>query len=91
MKRVDNKKRLKCTTYILLVQDALFLFLCVGLTPRVRSFGLLGAGEGRGSCPAPPYRAPTVQWPGGCPGSAGRSSRQPYLPTSRARKRVTAS
>merc|ERR1712013_935797 len=27
----------------------------------------LGAGEGRGSCPAPPYRATQVNWPNGCP------------------------
>jgi len=31
------------------------------------SLTLLGAGEGRGSCPAPPYRATKVNWPNGCP------------------------
>ena len=29
--------------------------------------GLLGGGEGEGSCAAPPFRASQVQWAGGCP------------------------
>ena len=32
--------------------------------------GLLGAGQGEGSCAAPPFRAPYVKWSGGCPGFA---------------------
>ena len=32
--------------------------------------GLLGAGEGEGSCAAPPFRARYVKWAGGCPGFA---------------------
>ena len=32
--------------------------------------GLLGAGEGEGSCAAPPFRAHYVKWTGGCPGFA---------------------
>ena len=32
--------------------------------------GLLGAGEGEGSCAAPPFRAYTVKWTHGCPGFA---------------------
>ena len=34
-----------------------------------RGLSLLGAGEGRGSCPAAPYRAVNVAWPEGCPPS----------------------
>ena len=36
------------------------LHLCAGLN-------LLGAGEGPGSCPAPPYRGSKLNWPNGCP------------------------
>ena len=32
--------------------------------------GLLGAGQGEGSCAAPPFRAAYVKWSGGCPGFA---------------------
>ena len=39
------------------------------LLPLVRA-GLLGAGEGEGSCAAPPFRARYVKWSGGCPGFA---------------------
>ena len=35
--------------------------------PNCFSLSLLGAGEGRGSCPASPYRAAQVNWPNGCP------------------------
>ena len=31
------------------------------------AISLLGAGEGRGSCPAPPFRAAATNWPTGCP------------------------
>ena len=34
-----------------------------------RGLSLLGAGEGRGSCPAAPFRAVKVAWPAGCPPS----------------------
>ena len=37
------------------------------LTSSGLGLSLLGAGEGRDSCPAAPYRAVTVAWPGGCP------------------------
>ena len=37
---------------------------------RPTSWGLLGAGEGAGSCPAPPYRALTTANPAGCPPAA---------------------
>ena len=32
--------------------------------------GLLGAGEGEGSCAAPPFRAYAVKWTYGCPAFA---------------------
>merc|ERR1719461_231788 len=31
------------------------------------SISLLGAGEGPGSCPAPPFRGKKLNWPNGCP------------------------
>ena len=34
-----------------------------------RGLSLLGAGEGRGSCPAAPFRAVSLAWPAGCPPS----------------------
>ena len=34
------------------------------------SAGLLGAGEGAGSCAAPPFRAERVFWRNGCPSYA---------------------
>ena len=36
------------------------LQVCAGLN-------LLGAGEGPGSCPAPPFRGKKLNWPSGCP------------------------
>ena len=36
------------------------LQVCAGLN-------LLGAGEGPGSCPAPPFRGKKLNWPNGCP------------------------
>ena len=32
-----------------------------------RALNLLGAGEGPGSCPAPPFRGKKLNWPNGCP------------------------
>ena len=69
---------------LFLLLQALFLFLSVSLVPNVSSFGLLGAGEGRGSCPAPPYRAPSVQWPQGCPASAPCCNEYGYCVTEEA-------
>jgi hypothetical protein len=37
------------------------------LLPISLSLSLLGAGEGRGSCPASPYRGAKINWPNGCP------------------------
>ena len=45
---------------------SLSLSLCL-LVRSGRGLSLLGAGEGRGSCPAAPYRAVSVAWPAGCP------------------------
>ena len=42
----------------------LFLFSCVELHTAL---DLLGAGEGPGSCPAPPFRGKNLNWPAGCP------------------------
>ena len=41
--------------------------LVVVFSHTCNALSLLGAGEGRGSCPAPPYRASQVNWPNGCP------------------------
>ena len=38
--------------------------------PALAGAGLLGAGEGEGSCAAPPFRAHYVKWPHGCPAFA---------------------
>merc|ERR1712172_2413 len=40
--------------------------------------GLLGAGNGEGSCAAAPFRALAVKWPLGCPASAPCSSEYGY-------------
>lgn len=42
------------------------------------SGGLLGAGEGEGSCAAPPFRAHYVKWTHGCPGFAPCCSEYGY-------------
>ena len=42
------------------------------------SAGLLGAGEGEGSCAAPPFRAHYVKWTQGCPGFAPCCSEYGY-------------
>ena len=43
----------------------------VALVPHHKvSGGLLGAGEGEGSCAAPPFRAYAVKWTYGCPAFA---------------------
>ena len=44
------------------------MLLVTVVTPSLA--GLLGAGEGEGSCAAPPFRARYVKWSGGCPGFA---------------------
>ena len=43
----------------------LLLLLLAALSPS--HGGLLGAGEGLGSCAAYPFRAHSVHWVGGCP------------------------
>ena len=45
---------------LLAVTVAATLQVCAGLN-------LLGAGEGPGSCPAPPFRGKKLNWPNGCP------------------------
>jgi len=41
--------------------------LVVVFAQTCNALSLLGAGEGRGSCPAPPFRVSQVNWPNGCP------------------------
>ena len=44
--------------------------LALSSLPVRVSGGLLGAGTGPGSCSAPPFRADSTAWPGGCPAYA---------------------
>ena len=80
----DKKEYLLSIYFWFLFQDSLFLVLSISIIHHVNSFGLLGAGEGRGSCLAPPYRAPSVQWPGGCPVSAPCCNEYGYCVTEEA-------
>ena len=44
--------------------------LAVALTATLQvcaGLNLLGAGQGPGSCPAPPFRGKKLNWPSGCP------------------------
>ena len=83
--RTQEKKEYLLSIYFwFLFQDSLFLVLSISIIHHVNSFGLLGAGEGRGSCLAPPYRAPSVQWPGGCPVSAPCCNEYGYCVTEEA-------
>ena len=64
-----------------MVQRSLLLSL---LLASGRGLSLLGAGEGGGSCPAAPYRAVTVAWPGGCPPSLPCCNEYGYCQTEQA-------
>ena len=51
--------------------------MVVGLTVSCHA-GLLGAGEGEGSCAAAPFRVPAVKWALGCPEHAPCCSEYGY-------------
>ena len=55
-----QKSRDMAKMLVLAVTVTASLHLSTGLS-------LLGAGEGPGSCPAPPYRGKKLNWPSGCP------------------------
>ena len=44
--------------------------MLLAMSPVTVDAGLLGAGEGEGSCAAPPFRAHYVKWTQGCPAFA---------------------
>ena len=71
-----------CICYYCHQAQLLLVLLSAHLaTFTTRAFGLLGAGEGRGSCPAPPYRAAQVAWPHGCPAAASCCNEYGYCGT----------
>ena len=53
-----------------MLPSTLSLLVLTLVTLDLVSAGLLGAGEGEGSCAAPPFRALVVKWTHGCPGFA---------------------